>query len=146
VTLTSEFSPTSTGPKHNKPPQIQRIGAAAPFSLRLSAAERERLTKEARGVPLGTYIKSKVLGEAIPLRMRRSGICVEDRHALARVLAALGSSRLTANLNQLARLAHIGALPLTPEVEEELAAVLRELREMRALLLEALGLKPEGAP
>jgi hypothetical protein len=39
----------------------------APFSLRLSEAERVRLADEARGAPLGAYIKAKVLGSALPV-------------------------------------------------------------------------------
>lgn len=118
----------------------------APFSLRLSPPERERLAAEAGGVPLGAYIKSKVLGEAAPMRVRRSGLPVEDRKSLAQALALLGRSRLSSNLNQLAHLANIGALPVTPELESELAAALADIREIRRLLMEALGLKPGAAP
>lgn len=110
-----------------------------PFSLRLSADERARLIGEAAGIPLGTYIKTKLLGDASPPRVRRSGVSIEDRKALAQVLAVLGRSRLSSNLNQLAHLAHIGALPLTPEVEAELLSALRDLHEVRRLLLVALG-------
>ena len=44
----------------------------APFSIRLTQNERERLVREAAGAPLGTYIKAKALGDK-PIRMRRTG-------------------------------------------------------------------------
>ena len=119
----------------------------APFSIRLSESERARLVVEAAGAPLGSFIKSKVLGTPLPtVRVRRTGLAVEDRKALAQVLALLGRSRLANNLNQLAYLANVGALPFTPEIEAELAVAVSEIRNMRRLLLVALGMKAEVLP
>ena len=117
----------------------------APFSLRLSADERERLEREAAGAPLGRYIKAKVLSGA-PLRARRTGLAVQDREALGQALALLGRSRLTSNLNQIAHAVNIGSLPVTPETEAELYHALRDVRSIRVLMLTALGLQPEGGP
>lgn len=119
--------------------RARRRPATRPFSIRLTGDERRRLVDEAKGTPLGAYIKSKVLGGP-PLRSRRSGLAVEDRQALAKALALLGSSRLASNLNQLARLAHIGALPVTDEVGTELHEAAVDVRTMRNCLLRALGL------
>lgn len=94
-------------------------------------------------MPLGTYIKAKALGGP-PVRMRRTGHSIEDRQALARALALLGGSRLASNVNQLAKLANTGSLPLTPEVIEELRSALHDIHSIRVMLLAALGLKPEG--
>lgn len=115
----------------------------APFSLRLSEDERARLVGEAAGAPLGTYLKAKLLGDA-PVRTRRTGLAVEDRKALGQALGLLGSSRIANNLNQLARAANVGALPVSPDLEADLMATLAEVREIRRLLLVALGLKPDG--
>lgn len=136
MSLSAEFNPSPKAAPR-KPP--------APFSLRLTASERARLLDEAAGCPLGTYIKAKVLGGTPPIRMRRSGLSIENRKALAQLVAVLGRSRLASNLNQLAHLANIGALPVTPELEAELLAALHDVREVRHLLLVALGLKPEGS-
>ena len=62
---------------------------------------------------------------------------------MAQGLAFLGNSRLASNLNQLAKLANTGALPMTPETEAELAAALLAVQELRRLFLSALGMKPE---
>lgn len=117
----------------------------APFAIRLSKDERARLTAEAKGAPLGSYIKAKALGTP-PLALRRSGLAVEDRQALAKVLALLGASHLTANLSQLVDLAAMGALPVTVETEQELRVALRDVRAVRLLLLTALGMQPDGQP
>ena len=115
----------------------------APFSIRLSATERAQLEEEAKGAPLGAYIKAKAL-EGPPLRIRRSGLAVEDQTALAKVLALLGRSHLASNLNQLARAANSGSLPMTPETEECLRQALGDVRAIRRLLVTALGLKAEA--
>lgn len=112
----------------------------APFSIRLSETERAHLVKEAGGAPLGAYIKAKAL-DGLP---HRAGRTVEDQKALAKLLAQLGGSRIANNLNQLAYAANIGSLPMTPETEDDLRETLRAVRDMRRLLLVALGLKPGG--
>lgn len=113
--------------------------------MRLTPEERARLEHEAAGVPLGSYIRAKVLGEPPPVKLRRSGLPIKDRRSLARLLALLGRSRLANNLNQLAHTANIGALPLTPETEAELHAALDTVRDLRRLLVAALGLSPEDS-
>jgi hypothetical protein len=139
--LTENFNFSTNGQSGKK----QRKKRLPPFSLRLSAEERTRLVDEAAGAPLGSYIKAKVLGSVLPVRMRRTGLAIEDRTALAQALALLGRSRISNNLNQLAHLANVGALPMTPETEAELCTTLADVREMRRLLMTALGLKMEVA-
>lgn len=116
-----------------------------PFSIRLSPDERARLAIEAAGAPLGAYIKSKVLGDTGGAENRRPGICLQDRTALAQVLAMLGRSHLANNLNQIAHAVNIGSLPVTLETEHELYSALHDVRDIRRLLMVALGLKPESA-
>lgn len=144
MSLTDDFDLAQreqSGPNRRMRPQKKRT---SPFTIRLSRDERSRLEREAAGAPLGTYIKAKALG--VPLPMRRSGLAIEDRTAFARALALLGQSRLSNNLNQLTKLANVGALPFTPEIEEELLAALSDVRTVRSLLVEALGLREGAAP
>ena len=116
---------------------------AVPFSLRLSFEERAQIEKEAAGMPLGRYIRDKVLdGKARP-RRTRGRFPVKDHEALGRVLGLLGGSRLSSNLNQIARAVHTGSLPVTPETEAAIKIACREVRQMRKDLLQALGLSPE---
>ena len=116
----------------------------APFSIRLSEADRARLAMEAAGAPLGAFIKSKLL-DGMPVgRKRRKGLSIQDREALARALALLGRSDLLRSLQDMARAAEIGALLVTPETEAELHAALTAVQDMRAAILEALGHRTGG--
>ena len=65
---------------------------------------------------------------------------------MGRVLATLGQSRLSSNLNQLARAANTGSLPVSPDTEEALQAACPEVAALRAELLRALGSREAGAP
>ncbi|WMS43099.1 plasmid mobilization relaxosome protein MobC [Acuticoccus sp. MNP-M23] len=121
----------------------QRATSAAPFSLRLSVEERERLECAAGGMPLGTYIRERLFGGDLTPRRTQGRAPVKDHAALGRVLAALGQSRIANNLNQIARLAHLGALPLSIETEEEVRLACRAVQDMRQHLLQALGLRGE---
>ncbi|GJE59624.1 MobC family plasmid mobilization relaxosome protein [Methylobacterium trifolii] len=145
MSISSEFEAAGA---YQTPASVRRPRKKrdAPFSLRLTPKERARLATEAAGAPLGAYIKAKVLGDSLPIRMRRSGISIEDRRVLAQLVALLGRSRVFSNLNQLAHAANSGSLPATPETEAQLQNALADLREIRRLLLAALGLKPEAKP
>lgn len=118
-----------------------------PFSIRLTAEERARLEADAGSRTLAAHVREKLFdGAANPSRhrsVRKARTPQVDHAALARVLGALGSSRIASNLNQLAKAANMGALPLTPEVLEELVGILAEIRAMRRDLIAAMGLEPE---
>lgn len=146
MSLSGAFDTQATAPPPQKLTRAKRDKTPSPFSLRLSAEERARLAAEAAGAPLGTYIRAKLLGEPVPARVRKSGISIDDRRALAQLIALLGRSRVFSNLNQLAHAANTGSLPVTPETEAALAQALVDLHEIRALLLTSLGLKPEAQP
>ncbi|TCS60273.1 hypothetical protein EDD52_11593 [Primorskyibacter sedentarius] len=112
----------------------------APFSLRLTFDERAKLEAAAAGEPLGAYIKSVLFAGELPKVRRRGGAPVKDHQVLGRVLAALGQSRLSSNLNQLARAVNTGTLPVHPEIEDELREACADIAKLRAKLIDALGL------
>ena len=114
----------------------------APFSLRLSAHERAEIERRADGMPIGAYIKSLVLSSPAGGRSRSHPV---DRQELARVLSALGQSRLSQNMNQIAKAANLGTLPVTPETEQELKQACYDIACMQLMLMKALGKKPEGS-
>lgn len=118
----------------------------APFSLRLSFEEKALLRAAANGVPLGAYIKAKLFDEPLEKVRRRNINPVKDHEALGRVLGALGKSRLSQNLNQIARAANMGALPVSPELEDELRQACADVEALRRELLRALGSQSEGGP
>ena len=105
---------TDTAARHFQKPKPK----PAPFSLRLSADERAELEARAHGEPLGAFIKSHLFGSRRPKQAASRRI--QNIKAMARALALLGQSRIASNLNQLAKAANIGSLPVTPEVEADL--------------------------
>lgn len=91
-------------------------------------------------MPLGAYIRSRLFRG----RERQPRRGVSEDQALARLLGELGKARLANNLNQLAKAANTGSLPVTPETEAALLAACKDVQWMRAALVEALGLKAGG--
>lgn len=120
-----------------------------PFSLRLTFEERARLEELAGNEPLGSYIKRKVFnGKGTGKRRSRSRQRrpIKDEQKLAQVLAMLGQSRIANNLNQLAKAAHIGTLPLLPDTEREIRKACADVALMRRELLRALGHRTDTEP
>lgn len=125
-----------SSPDHDRLEDIPR-----PFSLRLTQAQRQELETRASGMPLGEYIRTQLFAGQTAARPvnRRPNKPVKDHAALAEVLAKLGASRLASNMNQLARAANSGALPVTAETEAELRTACRGIAAMKAMLMTALG-------
>lgn len=109
-----------------------------PVSLRMTFEEKANLEKAAAGMPLSAYIRWNLFDPASPPPQRRGAFPVKDFRALAQLLAMLGQSRLANNMNQLAKAANSGSLPVTPETEEALLNAVREVAYMRTLLIQAL--------
>jgi hypothetical protein len=128
-------------------PAKRRPGAAAkPFSIRLTDDEKRHLLTRAGTKPLGAYIRGLILADGLQATRapaRRAPTPVKDHEALARVLAALGQSRISNNLNQLAKAVNIGVLPAAPETEMEIAGACSAVVRMRRDLMRALGLIEE---
>lgn len=110
----------------------------APFSLRLTQEERMQLESAAGEMALGAYIKSRLFGETIP-RMRKARRPSVDRKILSEALGKLGQSRLPQNMNQIAKAANLGTLPVLPETEEEIRQACYDIAVMRMMIMKALG-------
>ncbi len=130
---------TNLSHNFNKLSQETRSKQPTPFSLRLSFDERGILEHDAAGKALGAYIRDRLFGDDVTPRTTRGKFPVKDHAALGRVLGALGASRLSANLNQLAKAVNTGSLPVTPETEEELRRACAAVLAMREDILNALG-------
>jgi hypothetical protein len=115
-------------------------GANRPLSIRFTDEEKVRLRERAGAMPLGTYIRSAVLGDVVKSRSIRPQP-VRNADQLGRLLGMLGSSRLASNLNQLAKAANQGSLPVTQELEAELKEACAQVADMRSLLMVALGMR-----
>lgn len=115
----------------------------APFSLRLSFEERAELGKRAGDMPLSAYMKSLLFTEDAPSYRKRRKPAQADEKKLAEVLACLGASRISNNLNQLAKAANSGALHVDEDTRKSIHAACDDVRLMRLFLMEALGKKVE---
>ena len=127
-----------SGPNREK----GRRNRPAPFSLRLSFEERQKLEKQAAGVSLSAYVKDCLFGGDAPQRgAPRGKTPVKDHEILGKLLAQLGASRLPNNLNQLARAANLGTLPVNAETERELQRACQDVAAMRVMLMRGLGMR-----
>ena len=133
----------------DKPPSFSNKNdkLPKPFSLRLTFDERAALEQDAGNKPLGVYIRAKLFeGEEAPRKVRtRSRKPVEDERALGRLLGELGKARLANNLNQLAKAANTGSLPVTLDTENALRDAGAAIQDMRGLLVRALGFQQPGS-
>ncbi len=113
----------------------------APFSLRLTPEERAKLAEMAGRESLSAFIKARLFDSNAPIVKRRNVNPVQDQKLLGQVLGALGRSRLSQNMNQLAKAAHVGNLPLPEDVEKLLVTACAEITDMRQMLMRALGMR-----
>ncbi|MCF6293427.1 MAG: MobC family plasmid mobilization relaxosome protein [Robiginitomaculum sp.] len=116
-----------------------------PYSLRLTYDERALLDRAAGKLPLSVYIRSRLFGDTISKRSfkhppRRKRLPSYDQKALAQLLGALGQSRLASNMNQIAKAANMGALPVTDDLVAELSRACADIATMRSDLISALGI------
>ena len=127
----------------------QRSKKPPPFSLRLTFEERARLEELAGNEPLGSYIKRKVFdgkGAGTKRARSRKRRPIKDEQRLAQVLAMLGQSRIANNLNQLAKAANLGTLPMMPDTERDIRRACADVALMRRELLRALGHRTDVEP
>jgi hypothetical protein len=104
-----------------------------PISIRCTAQDHAVIKEAAAkaGLTIGPYLRALALGSPGPRAVRRPPV---ERRELARLLGWLG--KLGSNVNQLAHAYNRDRrIPGFPEI----LAIRREVAEMRAALLKALG-------
>ena len=132
------------------PPNTKRKKYPPPFSIRFTDEERARLDRDAGTLSLAAYIRFKLFaGDEPPPAKRKLTRKVKPKPSaelavLGHMLGGLGQSRLASNLNQIAKAANMGALPVSPELEQELFAACAAVQSMRQDLIAALGVKAQG--
>lgn len=112
-----------------------------PISVRFTQEERAELERKAGDLSLSSYVRSRCIGETAPAHRTRGKRPVKDHEALGKVLGALGQSRLSNNLNQLAKAAHTGTLGVQDDTEEALLKAAYDIAYIRLTLIKALGLQ-----
>ncbi|GKY88142.1 hypothetical protein [Sinisalibacter aestuarii] len=127
-------------------PESEKTAYPPPFSIRFTFEERAWMDAERGDKSLSAFIRERLFGKNAAPRKRRGNSPVQDKEALGRMAGALGQSRLSQNMNQLAKAVNTGSLPVTPETEAEIKEACREISEMRTALLVALGKAPGSEP
>ena len=120
-----------------------------PFSMRFTEEERKALETAAAGRPLAAYIRWLIFKEDMPEMPKKSTLgqtASIDQKAIAKLIGALGQSRISANINQRAKAANSGSLPVNHDVVESLNESVTAIQWMRDTLIKALGLKPQSEP
>ncbi|MEW8419250.1 MAG: hypothetical protein AB2669_14540 [Candidatus Thiodiazotropha endolucinida] len=138
--VTPEFNQAATGEND------ESKSNPTPFSLRLTFEERAILEEKAGGMPLGAYIRQVMLSENVAPRKTRTRFNIKDREDFAKLLSALGQSRLASNMNQLAKASNSGSLPVTPETEQFIVKACKEISWIRRFLVRATGLEDDLKP
>ena len=119
----------------------------SPYSIRFTAEEREFLDQMAGDIPLADYLRSLIFDEdRLSKRRRRRKSPIKDAQLLSQVLAELGKSRLSSNVNQLAKQANSGSLEVSPDTEKALQEACSDIKWIRFMLMEALGIQPGEDP
>lgn len=128
--------------KDNRPNQYP-----PPFSMRFTKEERKSLELAAAGRPLAAYIRWLIFKEdmpEMPKKRTRGEAASQDHKQLAKLLGALGKSRIASNINQLAKAANSGSLPISKEIINALNESVSAIKWMRETLINGMGIKPQN--
>jgi RNase P/RNase MRP subunit POP5 len=123
-----------------RPARSSKSKRPSPFSIRFTECEREQLEAAAGNLALGVYIKLRLFDDLPPVP-RQNSLSRVDKEALGKVLGAIGESKLASNMNQIARAANIGTLPVDQDLVDELYAACGEIKALREAILGCIGVR-----
>ncbi|RFB04273.1 plasmid mobilization relaxosome protein MobC [Parvularcula marina] len=124
-------------------PTRQKTKRPAPLSIRVSEAERVWLNEQAAGGSISAFVKQRIFrGSSIAPAARSGGTRIDDTTA-AKILAALGQSRIASNLNQIAKAVNLGTLPMNEETERDIREACAAVIQVKAVLMACLRTSPE---
>lgn len=147
MTISPPKSAFTYAAKYKKP----KSKRPAPFSIRFSDEERAELNSKRGVLSLAAYIRLRLFTDEAEQPAKRKKLTRKhykpsvEVAVLSQMLGALGESRLPSNLNQIAKAANLGALPVTPELEQELFEACAHIKAMRHDLIGAIGVKDHSA-
>ncbi len=116
-----------------------------PFSIRFSWDQRAELDRLSDGQSWGGYIKDALFVKKQRPHYNRQTSKIQDRKILAKLLGALGQSRIASNINQLAKAANSGSLPVNVEVVNAIMSAVKTIEWMKITLIEGMGLKARNS-
>lgn len=113
---------------------------AKPYCIRLTPSEKSRLEELAGNQTVSAYVREKCLGPDVAPR-RKVSRCQPDHEVAAKLLSALGRSRIASNLNQIAKALNMGAVPVDEELQADISEACAAVIGMRRDSIIALGIK-----
>lgn len=131
-------------PPQNRSAKDKKYRYPSPFCMRFSEDERRVLEIAAAGRPLAAYIRWLIFKQdmpAMPKKRTRSRYGDLDREVIGKLMGALGQSRISQNINQLAKAANSGSLPVNKEVTKALINATNAVQWMRKTLIKDMDIK-----
>lgn len=125
--------------------QKKQGSGSKPFTVRLSDNERSDLERRAGAMPLGAYVKCVLFADGDKQEHRGSRAPVQDRAAMANLLARMGASRTAEWLAMLAHAAESGSLAVDAETTAKLHQACHDVLVVRLLLMQALGFQVDDS-
>jgi len=125
-------------------PKRKKKKRAAPLSIRLSANERAWLEERAGGMPMSTYVKSRLFAandNAPPLTRGRATI--ENHKELARIHGKFSRFDVFLSIKGLLKAIEKGRIRLKPQTEDALVAACEDIEDIRRCIMKALGTRAE---
>lgn len=136
-TLSNQFATAAAKPAKRKPKRRR----PSSLSIRVSDEERAILARKAGKRSIGAYVREKVLGDDQTPRRKSAGKPAVDSIMLGQVLGKLGKSEQVACLFLLLVAAEKNHVTMSEKDRAALHAACADVREVRAALMGALGLR-----
>ncbi|EFL90210.1 hypothetical protein [Ahrensia sp. R2A130] len=114
-----------------------------PRSIRFSDEEWRAIDAKRGKLSASAYVRQCTLDRLGKPRRKISGAPAPHttQTQLAQIIALLGKSQALSVLRGLLNLARMSALPVTTETENHIKAACDDIRQIKSLLMKALGLK-----
>lgn len=122
--------------------QKRKKKRAAPLSIRLSANERTWLEEQAGGIPIGTYVKSRLFAANDNTPPRTRGCApIKNYEELAKIHGKFARFDVFLTIKGLLKVAASNNIRLKPQTEDALIAACHDISDIRHHIMKALGTK-----
>ena len=109
--------------------------------FRVSEDDYARLLAAAGDMPVSAYIRARLFDEDMKAARKNNKTPQAEQKILVSMLSELGKSRLSQNINQIAKAVNCGMVLMPDEAITVLADAQTEIKVLRTALLSALGKK-----
>jgi hypothetical protein len=109
--------------------------------FRVSEDDYTRLLAAAGEMSVSAYIRARLFDEDMKAARKKNKIPQAEQKILAKMLCEFGKSRLSQNINQIAKAVHSGMVLMPDEAVTVLTKTQAEINALRTALLSALGKK-----